>query len=483
MITWENINNKEFENLAFEYMVSNYPNLRWEKTKMTNDGNKDGESVISYLPFNTTIKYWYEAKYSVNTNKSIPKSHLDSTLVSSLLDGHVVVIAFITNAYISDDYKRRADIFASNRDNLKIYYINGEEIESWLSDNPTIEDKYFHTNCAQKYYIEDKIETICFLDKYDCGDNRFLKLSTIKLRNEYLIYVRFKSSKDQNVGIVLDDAFESTSCYMNIYKELSDWNVKKGDNSLFLPVKVIISKPEYVIKIKICSEVKNYIIKDIKTLDLYTPQLFISSQMAILNDINLFINSNTSNNLFFLIDMYRAFGLLNMAKDIFEKSNEPRRLLDSLSEIAFTKALLEKDYSIIMLQNIGDKMKEQKYIHSYTRNCLKIIVIMLLSQKYTQTELLNLMNKMLMKNTAIASGKRHQAIAYHVLAAIYYFYNDIIQANKYSEKCLQLFSELGEDYKKIQFHNAEIKRKGKIILACENPLFDSDNFILDTRIW
>ena len=52
---------------------------------------------------------------------------------------------------------------------------------------------------------------------------------------------------------------------MNIYKELSDWNVKKGDNSLFLPVKVIISKPEYVIKIKICSEVKNYIIKDIKT--------------------------------------------------------------------------------------------------------------------------------------------------------------------------------------------------------------------------
>ena len=65
----------------------------------------------------------------------------------------------------------------------------------------------------------------------------------------------------------------------------------------------------------------------------------------------------------------------------------------------------------------------------------------------------------------------------------YYFYNDIIQANKYSEKCLQLFSELGEDYKKIQFHNAEIKRKGKIILACENPLFDSDNFILDTRIW
>ena len=181
MIAWEKIDNKTFENLAFDYMSSNYPDIRWEKTKLTNDGNKDGESIISALPFNTTIKYWYEAKYSININKSIPKSHLDSTLVSSLLDGHVVVIAFITNAYISEDYKRRADIFARKRDNLKIYYINGEEIENWLSENPTIEDKYFHTISAQKYCIEDKIETVCFMDKYDCGDNSILKLSTLEL--------------------------------------------------------------------------------------------------------------------------------------------------------------------------------------------------------------------------------------------------------------------------------------------------------------
>ena len=151
MIEWKTINHKIFENLAFDYMSSNYPDIRWEKTKLTNDGNKDGESIISSLPFDTTIKYWYEAKYSINKDKSISKSHLDSTLISSLLDGHVVVIAFITNAYISNDYIRRADIFARKRDNLKIYYINGEEIENWLSENPTIEDKYFHTISAQKY--------------------------------------------------------------------------------------------------------------------------------------------------------------------------------------------------------------------------------------------------------------------------------------------------------------------------------------------
>lgn len=191
MIAWEKINNKIFENLAFDYMSSNYPNIKWERTQLTNDGNKDGESIISSLPFNTTIKYWYEAKYSIYIDRSIPKSHLDSTLVSSLLDGHVVVIAFITNAYISDDYKRRADIFARKRDNLKIYYINGEEIENWLSENPTIENKYFHTISAQKYCIEDKIETVCFMDKYDYGDNKYLKLSTLELRREYILYIRF----------------------------------------------------------------------------------------------------------------------------------------------------------------------------------------------------------------------------------------------------------------------------------------------------
>lgn len=1030
MIAWESINNKIFENLAYDYMSCNYPDIKWEKTKLTNDGNKDGESIISSLPFNTTIKYWYEAKYSINVNKSIPKSHLDSTLVSSLLDGHVVVIAFITNAYISDDYKRRADIFASNRDNLKIYYINGEEIEDWLSENPAIENNYFHTNSAQKYYIEDKIETACFLDKYDCGDNKFLKLSAVELRKEYLLYIRFNSSEKQNVELILDKAFEYTPVYTKINMNITNWSVDKGNNSLFILVKVLESKHEYTIKIKSYSGVKKYMIDGLKTLDLYTPQLFIKSQIRILNDINFFIKSNTPDNLFFLVvgdagcgktymlnqmrnnispffssillnfsgniekdyllcyklfifcqfgslwelkiadyqflnldvvikdvlkeidngistqvtyhkiinycreypiennsanflqqhiyiddihkavpevlelfqviltwtykqqlskrffffsrpilsknenlndflklnscfyneiqsptiddirtsveqnigkfpelisliqesnenitalylydllcilkekntlfnkqdlidttlkfreiidklifvqnnihghkllanyypniifyfvyifesgvdinalidffdekiyedisvlcqknvikeisgklypfhdiyletfrlkkkdiyidrfsefilfcqnkgyindsecyyklvslggkyfwkyrnictkfrddlhenanyfaaekiakaiqkennknykdydysdvknlfvlgncykyttsytlaneefdkiisiykvstlslpndilietlsekinnniwmlnineadmelkkllrlcnvenlqtttkaykygylnyynrrmfcnfmqgngteedyymalmksrelgltqyegfahmdyaksiynkDMRKALDLLNAARYIFENNNEPRRLLDAISEIVYVTALMKKDYSKYTLQSICQVMKEKNYIQSYTRTCLKLLVVMLLSQNYTMTELLDVMNEMLITNTTIESGKRHRAIAYHVLAAIYYFNNDLIQANKYSEKSLLLFSELGDDYKKIQSHNMTVKNKGDIILASENLSFTSSNFILDTRIW
>lgn len=184
-------------------------------------------------------------------------------------------------------------------------------------------------------------------------------------------------------------------------------------------------------------------------------------------------------------DLYKALNSLIIAKNIFKKIKEPRRELDCDSEIVYVKALLEKDYSesLLSLQNICKTMKEQNYIQSYTRTCLKLVIIMLLSQNYTCTELLEVLNKMLMKNTTISSGRRHQAIAYHVLAAIYYLDNNLIQSKKYSEKCLQLFSELGEDYKQIQSHNAAINRMKNFILVSENLPVTPCDFILDTRIW
>lgn len=37
---------------------------------------------------------------------------------------------------------RRADVFSKQRDNLKIIYINGDELEDWLCDNPEIENEF-----------------------------------------------------------------------------------------------------------------------------------------------------------------------------------------------------------------------------------------------------------------------------------------------------------------------------------------------------
>ena len=151
MINWKKIDSNTFEKLAYEMISDIYPSIKWTPTKETHDGNKDGEAVYN-APINITIKYWYEAKYSKDINSSIPKSHLDSTLVSCVLDGKVVSIAFITNAYISEDYQRRANIFSKQRDNLKIIYINGDEVENWLFNHPEIEFKYFESNIYRELF-------------------------------------------------------------------------------------------------------------------------------------------------------------------------------------------------------------------------------------------------------------------------------------------------------------------------------------------
>ncbi len=318
MINWQKINNKIFEDIAYEYMINNYPGLIWQKTKLTQDGNKDGESAISNLPFGTTIKYWYEAKYSININKSIPKSHLDSTLVSSLLDGHVVIIAFITNAYISDDYKRRADVFAKRCDNLRLCYINGEEIEDWLSDNPKIEEKYFNTCNAQKRLIIDSIEEVCFFDKYNNDSNQFINLSTLELNKEYILYIRFLSSERQRVELVFDNDIIPSKNYSDMNVNLTNLSVEKGNNAFFVPVKVKSEKKEYQICIKGETGVKKYILQGIRVLDLYKPKLVISSQIKLLNDINFFIKSNDLQNLIFLIVGEAGSGkthILNMLRN------------------------------------------------------------------------------------------------------------------------------------------------------------------------
>lgn len=318
MINWDKIDNKIFEEIAYQYMTANHPQLKWQKTKLTNDGNKDGEGIIDNLPLDVTVKYWYEAKYSKNITKSIPKSHLDSTLVSSILDGHVVVIAFITNAYISDDYKRRADIFARQRDNMRIIYINGEDIENWLAYNPQIETKFFKVNNAKKQLIDDNIEEVCLLDKYSSDSNEYLRLSTIELDKEYFLYIRFFSSCNQEIKLSSDNSMLFLPEYANSKINPTNLDATKGNNAYFIPIKITSIQKEYHIFLNCKGNTLHDIIANVNVLDIYKPQLIITSQINIQNDINLFIKSNDLQNLIFLILGDAGTGkthTLNMIRD------------------------------------------------------------------------------------------------------------------------------------------------------------------------
>lgn len=325
MIDWRKIDSNIFEDLAYEYISNQYNDLKWEKTKATRDGNRDGESSF-IAPFTTTIKYWYEAKYSIDVKKSIPKNHLDSTLVSCMLDGKVAALAFITNAYISEDYRRRADTFARHRDNLKIIYVNGEELENWLYDNPEIEIKYFNENHAIKNCIEEGIKNICVLQNYDYNGNSFSRTNTLESGKEYVLYISFYSDRlqkgfidkfNKSIGFISND----DRPYYDNYKSI---NLVKGYNSLYIPFKINDTFNQNI-KFEIKCDTRSYkvVVDNIKFLDIYNPNVYYASQVETQIKLYNLINDRDLSNGVFGIYGAAGSGKSYLLNSIYNSARNP----------------------------------------------------------------------------------------------------------------------------------------------------------------
>lgn len=303
MVDWSKINSKEFEKLAYDYISSKYPDMNWEPTKSTRDGNKDGEATY-IAPLDITIKYWYEAKFSKTIDRSIPKNHLDSTLVSSLLDGKVVLIAFITNAYISDDYRRRADIFSKQCENLKIIYINGCEIEDWLCINPHVEIKYFLTNTAKRQDFKDYIKSSCILQNYDLYGNHFTKVKNIECGKEYILYLSFYSTCTQVNSISSENtAIKLLNKENKKYDHYNELNSFAGFNSFYIPI-IISNTSDKPILFKLsCTNNELYFtVNNVSIIDMYNPQITYGSQIEIQNHLfNLIEDRDMTNAVFYII--------------------------------------------------------------------------------------------------------------------------------------------------------------------------------------
>lgn len=324
MIDWKVIDNKIFEKIAYDYISNTYSELKWTPTKSTRDGNKDGYATINN-PMGVAIKYWYEAKYSINTNKSIPKSHLDSTLVSSLLDGTVAAIAFITNAYISEDYRRRADIFSKKRDNLKIIYINGAELEQWFSQHPEMEDKYFHSNTAKSQNLATNISDYCILEKYCLNGETFSKVKNIQVNHEYILCVSFYSIIAQRISI--ESACDSVKMinqgnkHYDNYKSL-EANI--GHNTFFVPIEVIcVPATEIIFNIKTKQETFSIYFYDVAVIDIYTPNIVYDSQLQIEYAIYSLINGPGSFNAVINILGDMGTGKSYLLEKLIEDSRNP----------------------------------------------------------------------------------------------------------------------------------------------------------------
>lgn len=325
MINWELINNKSFENLAFEYMSDKYPKLKWVPTKETRDGNRDGETK-QVAALDVTLKYWYEAKYSKSFDKSISKSHLDSTLVSCMLEKNVVWLAFITNAYISDDYRRRADVFSKQRDNLKIIYINGDEIENWLFENPDIENKYFcSNNTAKQYTFKDNVQGACILQNYDFSGNQFTKVKKIECEKEYILYFSFYSSCEQIVSIFSNNSsLRFLSIENSMYDKYYELKAHIGYNSFYLPIEVLsTATDQFDFEIKTIWGVIKFSVNDVSIIKIYNPQIIYSSQRNIQNQIYTMMNDRDETNSLFHIIGDAGSGKSYLIHNIYHDTGNP----------------------------------------------------------------------------------------------------------------------------------------------------------------
>lgn len=427
MLDWKVIDNKIFEKIAYDYISNIYSDLKWTPTKATRDGNKDGYSTINN-PIGVTIKYWYEAKYSINTSKSIPKSHLDSTLVSSLLDGTVAAIAFITNAYISEDYRRRADIFSKKRDNLKIIYINGAELEQWFSQHPEMEDKYFHSNTAESQELITNISDYCILEKYCLNGETFSKVKNIQVNHEYILCVSFYSSIAQKISIESACNFikmvnQGNKHYDN-YKSL-EANI--GHNTFFVPIEAIcVPNTEIIFYIKTSEKRFSICFNDISVIDFYTPNIVYDSQLKIEYAIYSLINGPDSSNAVINIVGDMGAGKSYLLEKLLEDSRNP--------------------FSSYVISFYGDIFQD-------TISCYKIILMSLYGDIWNYTcedEIFNSLNEI---ELSIYSQISQNIVVGNSIETVINYYKSSRESRRITKSMLQIFVD---DFHKLSAQNQEL---------------------------
>lgn len=396
MINWNKIDSKKFEELAYDIISDLHPAIEWTSTKKTHDGNRDGECDFN-APLGVTIKYWYEAKYSTNISSSIPKSHLDSTLVSCLLDGKVVFIAFITNAYISDDYQRRANIFSKQQDNLKIIYINGDEVEDWLSNHPDIEYKYFDSLSATHKDLENQIKNYCILQNYDVQGIQFAKVNDLVINKKYILYLSFYSSCDQTLSLrSTNEAIELLLCDKRKYDQFDNLVAHKGVNSFYIPINIANSTKHPLSFVLSCNDGDYpFSICDMQFLDIYNPYIIHGSQIEIQQRMFSLINNRDNFNTIVYILAPAGFGKSYLLDSVYNNSLNPF----STYVVSFTGDELSDSllcYKIIIMSLYGEIW-----------DCLDDTAI---SMHFSEIE--NIMLQQI-KNSQIIISSREQIMAYY----------------------------------------------------------------------
>lgn len=193
---WSGINDKIFEKLACDYANDVYKKYKWVPTGKSWDGNRDAEFREKIESLNYYYKGWCEAKYTQNPQQAIPKSHMDSTLVSGVLDGEVIFILFVTNGKITSDFIQRATAILEPH-KIQVKFVDGSILSDWIKTQPSVIDKYFKGVKFDSTSINLKIELkdVCFLDAILSAPSLISPQLKLKVNKEYFLYLNIFLTK------------------------------------------------------------------------------------------------------------------------------------------------------------------------------------------------------------------------------------------------------------------------------------------------
>lgn len=180
-----------------------------------------------------------------------------------------------------------------------------------------------------------------------------------------------------------------------------------------------------------------------------------------------------------LIMMEKALGLL-------KECNEKRRYLDAESEKCFINDIINKDISYSTYSRIENEMQKNHYVHSQINIQLKISVLKILFSKEKPSEIRKHLDSISINNSAVISGKRHQAFITHLYAATYYMENNLALVRRLSLKSLKLMQFMGKSYQTVHENNIKLTKYNGFTTLKETYNLQgttTKKFIIDFRVW
>lgn len=288
---WTNINDEIFEKIAFLYAKDVYKDYNWIPTGRSWDGNNDANFEDIIAPLHYYYKGWCEAKFTNTPESSIPKSHMDSTLVSSILDGKVIFILFVTNGKITPNFMQRAMAILTPH-KILVRFVEGDELSNWIMKKDEIFEKYFSNQ--KKYTTHSKIKIdiidLCFLNAILSAPELTTPVSKLNVNTEYFIYLNIRTNLQTTIILNIN----TNSLKPIPQASFPMYELFPGYNSFL--IKVVAKHPcNKDVLLTLNSEESDILTQNIFNLvieEVYVPKIIYSNQELVLQEIFNCINAN-----------------------------------------------------------------------------------------------------------------------------------------------------------------------------------------------